>query len=130
MITYVLLIELQRTKEIEVGKLGVLRFKKGYYAYVGSAKRNMRQRLERHMREEKKLHWHIDYLLRESEIEEIFLSEKEECEVAKAFSPFYSVPGFGCSDCSCGSHLFYSEDLRGLEAVLSENYLYYAQHNR
>jgi len=90
----------------------------------------MKKRLERHLRKEKKLHWHIDYLLRESEIEEIFLSEREECEVAKAFLPFGYVPGFGCSDCLCRSHLFYSEDLGELEAVLPEKYLYYTQHNK
>jgi len=90
----------------------------------------MKKRLERHLRKEKKLHWHIDYLLRESEIEEIFLSEREECEVAKAFLLFDSIPGFGCSDCSCRSHLFYSEDLWRLETVLTEKYLYHARHNR
>ena len=61
--TYVLLIELATAATIQVGRLGMLAFAKGYYAYVGSALGGLEQRIDRHLRTEKKLFWHIDYLL-------------------------------------------------------------------
>jgi Uri superfamily endonuclease len=119
MITYVLLIKLEKDRRITVGELGEISFRKGCYAYVGSARRNMGKRLERHQRREKKLHWHIDYLLKESRITRIFVSDGEECEIARALAPVLeSVPRFGCSDCSCGSHLFYSGDPMEVELCL------------
>jgi len=35
--SYILLIKLDEDKDIQIGKLGNISFKKGYYAYVGSA---------------------------------------------------------------------------------------------
>ena len=72
----------------------------------------LKQRLGRHLRAEKKFHWHIDYLLQKARIEEIITCEAEErteCAIVDALSErFESVPGFGASDCRCRSHLFYS----------------------
>jgi len=109
--SYVLLIELENDREIRIGKLGNLFFKRGYYAYVGSALNGLEQRVNRHLRREKKLHWHIDYLLQYGNIIDIFYNEnvvKEECNFAKKFEKkLPPVLNFGCSDCSCKSHLFY-----------------------
>ena len=58
---YVLIIHLSQERDIVVGKLGELSFKKGYYAYVGSALGGLEGRIKRHFRKEKKAHWHIDY---------------------------------------------------------------------
>ncbi len=62
---YFLLIKLAISKEIVIGKLGSMQFRKGYYIYVGSAMGNggLRARVGRHLSGQKKMHWHIDYLL-------------------------------------------------------------------
>lgn len=110
--SYVLLIRLNSSRWIKVGWIGPLEFRKGWYAYVGSAMGGLESRINRHLSNEKKMHWHIDYLLEHGNVERVFIKEsgrKEECSVAKMFSGrFGSVPKFGCSDCKCDSHLFYS----------------------
>jgi sugar fermentation stimulation protein A len=78
---------------------------------MGSALKNMTQRLERHKRERKKLFWHIDYLRAHAEVHlalPIRASDSLECTLADALKKIsdWHVPNFGCSDCSCGSHLF------------------------
>jgi Uri superfamily endonuclease len=109
--TYLLVMELRDDTSIMVGKQGVVHFQKGYYAYVGSALNGLDQRIQRHLRTKKKIHWHIDYLLPFTEIVDIFYKEntrKEECRIAREFERnFTNIPGFGCSDCTCKSHLFY-----------------------
>jgi Uri superfamily endonuclease len=108
--TYLLLLHLNRTSSLSIGKLGYLVFKKGWYVYVGSALNGLHQRIQRHLRKEKKLHWHIDFLLNQARIVQVYYRQnvvKEECLIASTFTPkFSSIPGFGCSDCSCTSHLF------------------------
>ena len=128
--SYVLLIELKQDKKISVGKLGNIFFYKGYYAYVGSALNGLEQRINRHLRSEKKMHWHIDYLLKNAEIVDVFYkesSERQECKISKKLDKdFLSIPNFGSSDCKCKSHLFYGElsEIRGLINNLNmENYL-------
>ncbi|MEA3254739.1 MAG: GIY-YIG nuclease family protein [Candidatus Altiarchaeota archaeon] len=115
---YILLMELIDDEEIEVGKLGTIKFRRGYYAYVGSALNNMEARIKRHLSKEKKLWWHIDYLLTKAEIKEVICMEsdkREECEIAKKIAKqAKSIKGFGCSDCKCRSHLFHSQNLKDL----------------
>jgi Uri superfamily endonuclease len=108
--TYLLVMTLPKDSSVTVGKKGILHFQKGCYAYVGSALNGLEQRIERHLRHHKRNHWHIDYLLPFTEIVEIFYTEntrKEECRIAKVLNRrFENIPGFGCSDCACTSHLF------------------------
>jgi hypothetical protein len=59
---YVLVLHLPEAREIEVGRLGTLLFREGYYVYVGSAVRHLAARMARHRRRRKTLHWHIDWL--------------------------------------------------------------------
>jgi sugar fermentation stimulation protein A len=109
--SYLILYSLPRKRLIEIGGLGKVTFKHGYYIYVGSAMKGLSKRVERHRRVEKKLHWHIDSF---SALAEYYGSlpvrseDDLECEIASAMSSIseWSVPGFGCSDCSCPSHLF------------------------
>ena len=111
--SYVLLIKITNDQNIKIGKLGRIFFKKGFYAYVGSAMNSLDARIARHLRPEKKLHWHIDYLLKTAEINKIFYketNEKIECYIANKFSgKLENIQGFGCSDCKCTSHLFYGK---------------------
>ena len=46
-----------------IGRLGEFHFPAGRYVYTGSARRNLDARVARHIRHDKALHWHIDYLL-------------------------------------------------------------------
>jgi len=110
--SYVLLIQLPEGQRITIGSLKAIYFPRGYYAYVGSAMGGFKSRLNRHLKSDKKPHWHIDYLLEKASISEIILCEtkdRAECAVAQAFShQFDSIPGFGASDCQCPSHLFFA----------------------
>ncbi|MEE9474859.1 MAG: GIY-YIG nuclease family protein, partial [Candidatus Hydrothermarchaeaceae archaeon] len=72
---YALIITLEEDKNICVGKLGPVDFKKGYYVYIGSALNSLEGRINRHRRKDKKLRWHVDYLLNEGKIVEILCFE-------------------------------------------------------
>jgi Uri superfamily endonuclease len=109
--SYALLLELKEDRNIKVGALGRIHFPKGYYVYVGSAMNGIEGRVRRHLRSDKKMHWHIDYLLKKSKIKEVFhlgSRGRLECNIAKKFeSQCEVVPKFGSSDCMCKGHLFY-----------------------
>jgi len=102
--SYVLVMELYSDSTLQIGKLGTITLSRGTYAYIGSA--HSEKRLERHLRSQKKIHWHIDYFLQKAKITAIYISKKPECELAQKIALPY-IPGFGCSDCRCPSHLFY-----------------------
>lgn len=108
---YCLLINVENTQKIKIGKkLGEIEFERGYYVYVGSAMNSLESRLKRHLSDEKKLHWHVDYLLKNSKITDIIFNEnkKVECELSKYLASKTSyITDFGCSDCNCESHLYY-----------------------
>lgn len=109
---YILIIKLNKDSEIKIGSLKNLDFKKGIYAYIGSSQNNLEKRIERHLRKNKKIHWHIDYLLKNKNAKIINVSYKvadksEECKTAKKLiKNNIPITGFGCSDCKCNSHLF------------------------
>ena len=120
--SYVLIAKINEPRRIKVGKLGEIYFKKGYYAYVGSALNSLEKRIGRHIRKEKKLRWHIDYLLQHASIKKIFYkesNEKEECMIASKFDLSY-IPKFGSSDCNCKSHLFYSRNMASIENIVKK----------
>ncbi len=113
--TYVLVLEVREPARIRAGRLGELEVRPGWYLYIGSAfgPGGVAARCRHHRRTAIRPHWHIDYLRAVSELREIWFS----CDSAKrehtwsrligeetgATRPF---PGFGASDCDCGSHLF------------------------
>ncbi len=109
--SYILIVELKNDMIISIGKKGEKCFNKGYYIYVGSALNGLDQRIQRHLRKQKKIHWHIDYLLNHAVIIDVFYKEskiREECNIAKKLDgQLFSILGFGCTDCRCKSHLFY-----------------------
>lgn len=126
--TYCLLINLKHDSQITVGKLGNLDFKSGGYVYVGSALNSLEGRIKRHLSHDKKLHWHVDYLLthKNAQIMDVIYSvndTKMECELAQIIAEKgIGVNNFGCSDCKCPSHLFYFEKLEDLEKYCLESY--------
>jgi Uri superfamily endonuclease len=103
---------------IEVGALGEIAFRKGWHIYVGSALGSGGlKRVDRHMalfeKKDKRPKWHVDFLLTNEEFPLRYAVVAEtslrlECLVASALGG-ESVPRFGCSDCTCDSHLFYRE---------------------
>lgn len=109
--SYILVIKLEKDKKIQIGKLGKIHFKCGFYIYVGSALNGLEKRINRHLKKTKKKHWHIDYLLDFAEVIDVLYKESEtkiECEISSILDKqLDSVFGFGCSDCRCNSHLFY-----------------------
>ncbi|MCD6291983.1 MAG: GIY-YIG nuclease family protein [Deltaproteobacteria bacterium] len=108
-ISYTLFIQVNAPEKIIVGRLGLFEFRAGEYVYSGSAKRGICARVNRHLRTEKKLHWHIDYLLAASavKITRVRISTLPECQLVAQTGGIVIVPGFGSSDCTqgCGSHL-------------------------
>jgi Uri superfamily endonuclease len=101
---------------IRVGALGYLAFPGGWHVYTGSAQgTGGLKRVQRHIslaasrRQTKR--WHIDYLLGYEGVTLLSTICARtalliECELANAIGGV-PVRGFGCSDCHCGSHLFY-----------------------
>ena len=110
--TYVILITLDTAADIRVGALGTFFFEKGTYCYVGSALGGLDSRVERHLRKDKVLKWHADYLTTVADSSEAYISFPDyipECDLAhfaesSGMEPY--VKGFGCSDCDCYTHLF------------------------
>ena len=111
--SYILLLKLDKNIAVDIGKLGKLDFRKGFYVYVGSALNGLEQRINRHLRKNKSIHWHIDYFLNFAKISDIYFYEnsvKDECIIAKKFEKkLHNVKDFGSSDCRCKSHLFYGD---------------------
>ncbi len=114
---YVLILRLHNDIDLTVGKLQELKFKSGFYAYAGSALGTGGfKRVTRHFNiAEGKNHvrkWHIDHLLPHTELICAILIPTDktlECAVAKELAISLKViPGFGCTDCRCKSHLFFS----------------------
>ncbi len=108
-ISYQLFIRVERPEKIVVGRLGKFTFPAGEYIYSGSARRGLCARVNRHLRSEKKLRWHIDYLLAAAAvtITKVRISTTNECQLVAESGGEIVVKGFGASDCcqGCGSHL-------------------------
>ena len=114
---YCLTIKLVKKHNIRVGCLGNFGFPRGFYVYVGSAQNNLEGRIERHLRRDKKMHWHIDYLLHYGQVicVHTYAAEKNaECILSQKIGNIKNaeilVSGFGSSDCSCASHLYFFQD--------------------
>lgn len=112
--TYALVIYSQGRQHLPVGRLGSCDFPPGYYIYSGSALGGLSSRLKRHLRAEKRLHWHIDYLLQYTKIIEVWYAisrERLECTwngaVVVLPGAMPHINGFGNSDCRCCTHLTY-----------------------
>jgi len=116
---YVLILNLGNDAVIQIGKLGEIALKQGSYAYVGSAfGYGGFKRVTRHFNVASGMNhvrkWHIDYLLPHSEVTCAVLIpsyDPIECSVAQILGKTLTgIPGFGCTDCKCSSHLFFSEN--------------------
>jgi Uri superfamily endonuclease len=118
--TYTLSMRLPRATTIRIGALGEFKFPRGNYLYIGSAMNGLAQRIARHVRPDKKLHWHIDYFLAHAQITEVWTHQGEEryeclwaCAALAMPNARVIVPRFGASDCDCPTHLIYLEEKHG-----------------
>ncbi len=113
---YALLFHVPTETQVLVGRLGMLRLSPGFYVYVGSARGpgGLAARISRHLRREKTLHWHIDYLTtRVLPVSVLYTAEAQasECMWAQRLlalqGAFVPLVGFGNSDCrdGCPAHL-------------------------
>lgn len=122
---YTLILHVQKEATLTIGRLGTHKFPRGYYSYTGSAlgkkSSNLKHRISRHLRKEKRMFWHIDYLLADENVsvEAVVAAETNkdmECRLngymKKMKGAKIPVNGFAASDCrkNCGSHLLYFPD--------------------
>jgi sugar fermentation stimulation protein A len=113
---YLIILEIPESRRVEIGALGTVPFKAGWYVYAGSARKNLSKRMSRHLRKTgKQKHWHLDYLrpwAKNARAFPILTCQNLECDLAAALKALggKGVPGFGCSDCRCDSHLYYFKD--------------------
>lgn len=101
---------------LRIGALGAITFRAGWHTYVGSALGSGGlKRLERHISlahlHNKQPKWHIDHLLTSPLFSLVcafyaVTAERLECQLARELNDG-GVSMFGCSDCSCTSHLLY-----------------------
>ncbi|MCS4542213.1 MAG: GIY-YIG nuclease family protein [Euryarchaeota archaeon] len=117
-----------------MGKLGTFFFPKGYYVYTGSALNNLDARIAHHKNANKKLRWHIDYLLRKARILNVLTIKTErkvECQLHGVIENLPNakilIPKFGSSDCKCKSHLVYFKKLHITETQKKINILGFAK---
>ena len=117
---YILILNLNEGKNIQIGKLGKFYFEKGIYFYVGRAKGGFSKRVARYFGRRKK-RWHIDYLLDKAKVIGIFLFDEyiDEEALAERMSLLYKMPirKFGATDSKSFSHLFKKEGPWGKGAV-------------
>ncbi len=115
---YVFVRHLEQPRTVSIGMLGTYRLEPGAYLYVGSARRNLEQRVGRHLAGTGKPRWHVDtlsrlelrgrrfaLLLRGTTLTECTLNRM----VGRVPSVTAPIPGFGASDCraGCAAHLWY-----------------------
>ena len=129
---YVLQLHAGGKSSIQIGEKGTYTLDKGWYFYIGSAKRGLKNTLARHYSKgPKRLHWHIDYLLADPNMEPAgFLAFPREgyteCLIVQGISEqkgaVVPVPGFGASDCSsgCRAHLIFFRFRKDANAVIQK----------
>lgn len=118
---------LERSQNIKINKKSSF-FPEGYYCYVGSALNNIQKRIMRHKSKNKKLHWHIDYFLKKSNIIKTYsiVTDKNlECWLSsrvRSQKGEVIMKGFGSTDCKCETHLYYFDQnpCKKLDEVFDE----------
>lgn len=110
---YVLTIRLGSALVLETTRSGKVTLEAGCYAYCGNAHGpgGLRARLARHLRSEKRPHWHVDRLtVHAARLAALPVPGGDECELVarltrrKEFA--IALAGFGSTDCrNCESHL-------------------------
>lgn len=113
--TYLLALHAAEPVCVAIGRRGQFALSPGLYAYIGSAQGpgGLAARLARHLRADKRRHWHIDALTAALPIIVVgtaVATERLECAWVRhllAEGAQAPIPGFGSSDCraGCPAHL-------------------------
>ncbi len=114
--TYILILHSEVQESVQIGRWQEIKLKQGTYFYVGSAfgSGGVRARVLRHCRQTKSNHWHIDYLRARLNPVGAWYShdpirhEHRWAQLLHQWPDTTAIPGFGCSDCRCYSHLFHT----------------------
>lgn len=122
---YLLLLRLEHPIDIPRPSLS-WRFEAGSYVYAGSAygPGGLRARVGRHLRRDKRLHWHIDHLTRAADsLSAMIAPGASECALIERLlaSGAFTTPcaGFGSSDCrQCAAHLLHHTGSSPEEAIV------------
>lgn len=109
---YLLLIGVARPLSLTAPRFADTTLPAGWYVYAGSANGpgGLRARVARHLRADKRAHWHVDHLTQGATVLALGFPGAGECALADrlAAAPRFvaPLPGFGSSDCArCVSHL-------------------------
>jgi Uri superfamily endonuclease len=114
--TFALILSCGTNARIRIGRLGTMQLQCGYYVYLGSAlgPGGLRARIGHHQKLSTRPHWHIDYLRVHTRFRSVWLSydgKRHEhewaCAMQKVKGATIPFRGFGASDCSCPSHLYF-----------------------
>ncbi len=109
---------------VEIGRLGVMVPQRGFYGYVGSAMGpgGIAARVGRHLRRDKAMRWHLDYLRPACEVVALWYlltGQRVEHRWAESLAGLPgAVPamaGFGASDHPGATHLFHFDTLPALD---------------
>jgi sugar fermentation stimulation protein A len=116
--TYTIVVRCKGPGYLTFGKLGRARLRKGYYLYTGSALGrgavSLEGRLERHMRRQKSLRWHVDYITSRPDcyvtgavyvVSDVRLECKVNSSLSKELDILPVLLKIGASDCKCNGHL-------------------------
>ena len=114
--TYALIIKSSFKTRIQIGRWRQIDIEPGYYIYVGSALGLAGFYLvyQGIFKKKKNKHWHIDYLRNFVSPFSVWCSydsnhlEHQWALALGNMKGISSIQGFGCSDCNCYSHLFWS----------------------
>ena len=125
--SYILVLHLAEDARLEIGRLGTFEFPAGLYLYCGSALNGLEARIRRHLRRDKKRHWHVDHLTTLAPVVAVWWvadGKRRECrwtvEIMERGGQVVARR-FGSSDCRCNSHLLrweQSENMDGLRRIL------------
>lgn len=114
--TYALILSCSVDAVIQIGRLGQLQLRPGFYVYLGSAlgPGGVRGRLAHHEKVSERPRWHIDYLRAHTKIDQVWYSQGTRCREHQWACAMRTVrgasmpmAGFGVSDCQCESHLYF-----------------------
>lgn len=121
---YVLWLQIPRPVRTAAGSLGSFVLAPGLYAYIGTAQRRRSARIARHLKPEKPLRWHIDYIRPHANIVAVSLvdgTRDGECRLARLLAQTLdariAVRRFGASDCRCPGHLLLCPSGTSLDRV-------------
>jgi Uri superfamily endonuclease len=110
---YVLIIDLIHPVIPKIRTVQNTNLSKGTYLYAGNAygSGGIKSRLKRHLKTDKKIHWHIDHITTQAKsISALAIPNGNECNLVQSLSSSerirFPIKGFGSSDCAfCISHL-------------------------